>query len=372
MSKKIIYLFSLLLFHNLIYSAEINIKSGWQLLGSTETIEDISILNRHHIKGVFTYSDNKWKQYGLCSSSMNKITSIAKNRGYWVNSRDRYTPIVQKVNISLNEANSSIIKNIEQYSENNHDKYFGIVNGITELRKLYEPISAEIPNVDFNKNSIVALIHGTSSNSYKSNIIGLRRFYRYTIIDINTTINSCSTKTIKSSPATFVSLFNDEVFSKTYYKKNLIFNEILTLKNCDKDIQASEGKKMNFDVINKSEYFIGSNSSSTIRTKRFLVINSQEKLKELYEESEPPIVDFKNKTLIAFLMGTQYNGSLTIGINSIYSFDSHIEVSINSNIAQTGYSATSNVESPVVIVSIDKTTKPLIFKEQVDTKRLCH
>ena len=371
MSKNIVYLFSLLLFHNLAYGAEMNIKSGWQLLGSTENIEDISILNRHHIKSVFTYSDKKWKQYGLCSSPMSKITSIAKNRGFWVNSRDKYTPIVQKVNLSLDETNSTIIKSVEQYSDNNNDKYFGIVNGLQELSKLYKPISLDIPNVDFNKNTIVALIHGTVDNSYKSNIIGLRRFYRYTIIDINTTIDNCSTQTIKTSPATFVSLFNDEVFSKTYYKKNLIFNEIVTLKNCDKDTQVSEGKEINFDIINKSEYFIGINSSS-IRMKRFLVINSQDKLKELYEDIEPPVVDFKKKTLMALLMGTQYNGSLTIGINSIYTYDSHIEVSINSNIAQTGYSATSNVESPVVIVSIDKTTKPLIFKEEADTKSLCH
>ena len=103
-----------------------------------------------------------------------------------------------------------------------------------------------------------------------------------------------------------------------------------------------------------------------------MIINSKEKLEKLYENIEIPEVDFQKKTLIALMMGTIYDGGHTIGVDSIYEYDSYIEIKINSNLAQTGYSVTHNIEAPVIIVSIAKTDKPIIFKEIANTTKLCH
>ena len=67
-----------------------NLKSDWSLLGTTASIDDMTIFDNTNI--VWTYQDDEWKAYSsddqtklsLSNSSINEITKINSDSGFWI------------------------------------------------------------------------------------------------------------------------------------------------------------------------------------------------------------------------------------------------------------------------------------------------
>jgi hypothetical protein len=93
--KKLIFL---IMFIINIFAHTINIKAGWQLLG-TENELNVTIFKNSNIKSVWSYdSKNKrWKAYipniniDLNKLNIENLTKIDKYEGFWLNSLSNFT-----------------------------------------------------------------------------------------------------------------------------------------------------------------------------------------------------------------------------------------------------------------------------------------
>jgi len=66
------------------YAQTISITSGWQLLGTTDTVSNMANFSSSCATSVYTYNNGAWSTYSPTSSS-NTISSIDKAKGFWVN-----------------------------------------------------------------------------------------------------------------------------------------------------------------------------------------------------------------------------------------------------------------------------------------------
>ncbi len=91
----------------------IQIENGWQLLGTTNCISDINQFNRSSINMIWAYDKNslRWSAYSPdltiqnaidSSGSIDNLTKIEQNRGFWVNANynDYFSIITQDSNIT--------------------------------------------------------------------------------------------------------------------------------------------------------------------------------------------------------------------------------------------------------------------------------
>ena len=73
-----------------LFASNINIKSGWQLLGTQSKISDMSIFDKDGITSVFSYQDNIFVSYPK-ESSIPLLTELLGGEGYWVNASKNLT-----------------------------------------------------------------------------------------------------------------------------------------------------------------------------------------------------------------------------------------------------------------------------------------
>lgn len=113
--KKILIFLSLCLSFSFADSALL-LKKGWQLIGSTSKIDDMSKFEVEHVEQVWQYeaSAQKWRGYSPDSATQKKISdkgfdniqSIESWHGFWIKSKDEW---VLTFASDENEANDNII-----------------------------------------------------------------------------------------------------------------------------------------------------------------------------------------------------------------------------------------------------------------------
>jgi len=348
MLRKLFYILLTTVISSATSSYEIEIKPNWQLLGAVKDIH-ISTFDNFDIESVWIYSNSEWKHYGIRgkNSSFETISSISKGQGFWVNSVEAWTlPVLalEDINVSLKETNSSLLMSAEQYSSKSHQKQFEVIRHFEAERfnELYAPLAIDIPSIDFEKESILALLAGNQSNGYSFVVTGLQRFKNYMVVDINTTIDNpnCSLGGSQVSPFSFIRLSNDKLPID-----NIMFNETLILRKCD----TSE----DMPLLNEPKKIVYKNADDvTIRS-------GLNKRLEVIQEVDG--------TVIVLYMGVRYLGD-NIKINDILEYNTHIEVNIENSIRKGGCTFPTMIETPSVIVKIPKTNKPIIFKEVIIEK----
>lgn len=68
----------------------VNVQSGWDLFGASEDISSMTPFDAACVKSVYAYQNGSWRIYPT-SDDTQKITSIAKGRGFWVNGNSACT-----------------------------------------------------------------------------------------------------------------------------------------------------------------------------------------------------------------------------------------------------------------------------------------
>ncbi len=69
-------------------SQEIEVKEGWNLIGSTEKISNMDSFTSDCVKSIWAYRDNSWSVYHTnkdTSITVNQLSSIDIARGFWIN-----------------------------------------------------------------------------------------------------------------------------------------------------------------------------------------------------------------------------------------------------------------------------------------------
>ena len=74
----------LIMMSNFLFSSDVNIKNGWQLLGAQSKITDMSIFNKDGIIGVFSYKNGSFISYPQ-DTSFELINELLGGDGYWLN-----------------------------------------------------------------------------------------------------------------------------------------------------------------------------------------------------------------------------------------------------------------------------------------------
>jgi len=370
MLKKIVFSCTLFISYINSYAYEIEVKEGWNLLGAVEQVEDMSIFDGHNFttkdkpepESVWTYSNDKWNRYSSYNKDINfkDITSIKKGEGFWFYSLEARAIKVKKINFTLEESNITLLSNFKEF---NSSKNFELIRDQERFSKLYQMSSADVLTINFETNTILALIAGEQNSGYRSVISAIKKYRGYSVLDINTTIRSsqCNESNTKLSPATFI-----KIPKINPLKKHIILHENISVEACKPEQIVEEKELLYTDISHIYEI-----DQSSITYKKYQVIQTAKEFDSLSLNAsliEKPQVDMENSTVIALYLGTQSTIANDLNVKSIKEYKDYVEVTIESSIYKYGCAVPTMLGSPFKIISLQKTEKPIIFNEFMNEK----
>jgi len=98
--KSLIYILALI---TSLFAQDIKVTQSWQLLGTSEKIDNINVFNKNCLKSIWSYKDGSWYQFRP-KSQVSNLLSLDKEQGFWIIGKE-------SCNLSTNDVIDSNIDN---------------------------------------------------------------------------------------------------------------------------------------------------------------------------------------------------------------------------------------------------------------------
>jgi len=182
MKKILIVIF--LLSHMPLSAYEMEIKSGWQLLGAVEPINMLTIFEERCVNSIFTYKNNEWSEYSFRNGKysvydINIIDTINKGEGFWINGASD-----DNCSVNLFEEIEPIL--VVRDTRSGLLSYSG--QNIITSKESFQSLIDEFKNVPGYGNSWSSVLEKSNINFEKNNIF-LNILYQTSICQYQTAIN---------------------------------------------------------------------------------------------------------------------------------------------------------------------------------------